>query len=71
MKIKESTIEFTKRELEIIQMVSEGLKGKDISEKLYISEKTVETHKKNIMRKLSVNNMVEVIVYVMRNKIII
>lgn len=46
--------EFTKKEREVLQLIAEGEKTKDIADKLFISVKTVETHRRNIMRKLNV-----------------
>ena len=42
----------TERELEVITLISLELSGKEISEKLFISTNTVETHRKNIMKKI-------------------
>ena len=42
----------SKRELEVVQLICEGLANKDISEKLFISEYTVKDHIKNILRKM-------------------
>ena len=42
----------TKREVEIIRLVCQNLRTKDIAQRLYLSEFTVHTHRKNIMRKL-------------------
>ncbi len=46
----------TKRELEIAQMIKEGLTSKEISERLYISLRTVEVHRHNLFKKLNVRN---------------
>ncbi|RZL43101.1 MAG: response regulator transcription factor [Pedobacter sp.] len=46
----------TKREVEIIRLVCQNLKTKDIAERLYLSEFTVHTHRKNIMRKLELSD---------------
>jgi DNA-binding NarL/FixJ family response regulator len=51
----------TKREKQIIQLVIEGLSSKEISEKLSVSVKTVETHRGNIYKKLNVKNIAELI----------
>lgn len=48
----------TKRELEIISMIKEGLTSHDIAEKLFISQRTVEVHRYNIFKKLNVPNVV-------------
>ncbi|TCC86677.1 response regulator transcription factor [Pedobacter frigiditerrae] len=46
----------TKREVEIIRLVCQNLRTKDIAERLYLSEFTVHTHRKNIMRKLELSD---------------
>lgn len=46
----------TKRELEILRLVAEGLTNEEIGKKIFISEKTVKTHLTNIFDKLKVNN---------------
>jgi DNA-binding NarL/FixJ family response regulator len=49
------------REIEILSLVSEGLSSKQISEKLFISERTVANHRLNIMNKCGVSNTVELV----------
>jgi DNA-binding CsgD family transcriptional regulator len=51
------------RELEILSMVKSGLLSKEISSRLYISVHTVNTHRQNILRKLSAVNLHEAITY--------
>ncbi|MCO5248723.1 MAG: response regulator transcription factor [Chitinophagales bacterium] len=46
----------TGREMEILQLIALGLTSQDISEKLFISKNTVETHRKNLLAKLNVKN---------------
>lgn len=46
--------QITKREIEIIRMIAAGLTTKEISEKLYLSEFTINTHRRNICRKLDI-----------------
>ncbi|NQZ77051.1 MAG: response regulator transcription factor [Ekhidna sp.] len=53
--------ELTIREREIIQAVSLGLNSTEISDKLFISEFTVKTHRKNIMQKMEVKNMAHLV----------
>ena len=52
----ESIQSLTKRELEILKLVAEGLTNEEIGKKIFISEKTVKTHLTNIIDKLKVNN---------------
>ena len=54
--LKESISALTKREMEILRLVSEGLTNEEIGKKIFISEKTVKTHLTNIFDKLKVNN---------------
>ncbi len=48
--------ELTTREVEILTMVASGLNNNEIGERLFISPKTVDTHRTNLMRKLSARN---------------
>lgn len=58
------------RENEILKLVCEGLNNKEVGEKLYISHRTVDTHRTNLMRKLDVHSVVELIRFAIRNGII-
>lgn len=51
----------TKRELEIVELLHQGLSTKQISEKLFLSEFTVKTHRKNILQKTNSNSIIEAI----------
>lgn len=53
----------TPREQEVLALLAEGLNSRTVSEKLYISQKTVENHRANIMRKLGLHNSVELVRY--------
>lgn len=48
----------TRRELEIIGMVKDGLSSQQIADKLFLSQRTVEVHRYNIFKKLNVSNVV-------------
>lgn len=54
-------VQLTERELEVLNHISDGLKSQEIAEKLFISERTVEAHRGNIMKKLQAKNMAELI----------
>jgi DNA-binding NarL/FixJ family response regulator len=62
--------DLTKRELEIIVLIAEGHTNNSIGEKLFISERTVDTHRTNLMRKLGVNNVAGIIRYAYSNKLV-
>lgn len=60
----------TNREVEIIRLIEKELSNKQIAEKLFISERTVETHRKNIFRKTSTQSLVGLLKYAYEHKII-
>jgi DNA-binding NarL/FixJ family response regulator len=60
----------TEREREIIAMIAEGLSNKEIADKLFLSTHTVNTHRKNIMNKLEVNNTAGLVMYAVREQIL-
>lgn len=60
----------TEREVEITQEISLGLTSKQIADKLHISTHTVQTHRKNIMRKLQVGSVSELILYAIRTGLV-
>ncbi|MDH5035715.1 MULTISPECIES: response regulator transcription factor [Chryseobacterium] len=60
----------TRREMEILKLICDGCSSKDISEKLFISINTVETHRKRILLKLNAKNSVGIVKYAIENHII-
>ena len=60
----------TDREHEILQLISEGKATKEVAAVLGLSVKTAETHRVNLMRKLQVHSIGELVRYAVRNKII-
>jgi DNA-binding NarL/FixJ family response regulator len=60
----------TPREREIVQLIAEGRTSKEISVALHVSEKTVDAHRGNILRKLDLHSAVDLVRYAIRNKII-
>jgi DNA-binding NarL/FixJ family response regulator len=60
----------TAREREIVQLLSEGRSSKEVATFLGISVKTAETHRANIMRKLEIHSVSELVRYAVRNQII-
>ena len=53
----------TQREIEIVRKIAEGLNTREISEDLVISQFTVKTHRKNILRKVGVRNIPHLVHY--------
>ena len=63
-------IELTKRETEILKLIADGFSNKEIGEQLYISHRTVDTHRTNLMKKLEVNNIAGLISFAIKNGIV-
>lgn len=57
------------REREVLQLISEGRKTREIAEELFVSQKTVETHRKRIMDKLNLYSVAELTKYSVRHGI--
>jgi DNA-binding NarL/FixJ family response regulator len=60
----------TTREREVLQLAAEGHPNSEIAERLFISSRTVETHRANLMRKLGLENHTDLILYAVRRGII-
>lgn len=58
------------REIEIIRMIAEGYSNKEIADKLFLSIHTVNTHRRNIMNKLGVNNTAGIVMFAVKENII-
>jgi DNA-binding NarL/FixJ family response regulator len=66
-KITDSSYEaLTRREQQIMRLLAEGISTKEIAERLFISPKTVENHRTNIMSKLELHSAMELIRYATR-----
>jgi two-component system response regulator DegU len=57
----EEKLELTKREKEILKLISDGLSNKEIANKLFVSTRTIDTHRYNLMQKLGVKNGAELV----------
>jgi DNA-binding NarL/FixJ family response regulator len=68
--VKRLPDDLTKREYEVLGLVATGKTNKELGELLFISVKTVETHKTHIMEKLGLKNSMELVKYAIKNKII-
>ncbi|OFY86054.1 MAG: hypothetical protein A3F72_19420 [Bacteroidetes bacterium RIFCSPLOWO2_12_FULL_35_15] len=55
------------REIEVLKHVANGLSNNEIAKKLYISPKTVDTHRSNIMQKLHIHNVVGLVKYAIKS----
>lgn len=60
----------TKREVEILKFVAQQYSTREIADQLHISESTVETHRKNLMKKVKVKNSVGLAIFALKNEVI-
>jgi DNA-binding NarL/FixJ family response regulator len=60
----------TSREREIVQLLAEGKSSKEVAAALGLSVKTAETHRSNIMRKLDLHSVSDLVLYAVRNNIV-
>ena len=57
----------TEREIDVLKQIAEGLSNKEIGDKLFISHRTVDTHRTNLMKKLEVHNIAGLIKFAIKN----
>lgn len=60
----------TAREIEVLQLIGEGLSNQEMAQKLFLSEKTVKNHLTNIFRKINVSDRTQAVIYAIKNKIV-
>lgn len=60
----------TKRELEIIRLIADGLTNNEIAAKLFLSNVTVDTHRKNMLAKLQLKNTASLVKYAAEHKLL-
>jgi DNA-binding NarL/FixJ family response regulator len=70
IKNKNTYAHLTKKENEIIQLIAQGLTTKEIAVKSFLSVHTINTHRKNILKKLGINNTTELIMYAVKTGIV-
>jgi DNA-binding NarL/FixJ family response regulator len=67
----ETLLELTTRERQVVQLLAEGKGNKDVAVAMRVSVKTVEAHRSNINRKLSIRSTSELVRYAVRNGIVV
>lgn len=65
-----NNVVLTRREVEVLALISEGLTNQEIADKIFVSTSTVDSHRKNLLSKLQAKNTAALVNYAMRNKII-
>ncbi len=61
---------FSKRELEVLQLICKGYSNKEIGKKLFISPRTIERHKSKLFEKSNTSNVVNLILYAIKQKFV-
>ena len=67
---KKSSIPITRREKEILRLIVDGLTNQEIADKLFISPRTVDTHRSNLMQKLDIKNTAGLVRFAIENGIV-
>ena len=67
---KDAECELSDREIEILLLISEGLSNQEIGDRLFISKRTVEKHRANIMDKTNCKNTAGLVMYAIKNQLI-
>ena len=62
--------ELSERELEVLHHIAQGATSKEAAKKLFISNRTVEAHRRNILSKLNIKSTAEMIAYAIKNNLI-
>lgn len=66
----DNSVQITEREKEVLILLCKGLNRKEISDKLFISERTVDKHRENLLSKTRTDNIVRLVIYAIRNKLV-
>lgn len=67
---KEKFPELSKREYEVLELICRGFSNEKIGENLYISSRTVERHKTNLINKTGTRNTLNLVIYAFKNKLV-
>ncbi|MCD4746268.1 MAG: response regulator transcription factor [Bacteroidales bacterium] len=67
---EESNIRITRREKEVLELIALGLSNTEIAEKLFISQRTVDGHKANLISKTGSKNIVNLLIFAIKNKLV-
>jgi DNA-binding NarL/FixJ family response regulator len=62
--------DLSKREFEVLELIAKGFRTADIAEKLFVSIHTINSHRKNILKKLKLKSPAQLIVYAIESKLV-
>jgi DNA-binding NarL/FixJ family response regulator len=69
-KLKTDAVKLSQRELEVLKLICEGFSNSEIAEQLFISHRTVDRHRANLLSKTGCKNSTSLVMYAVKNKII-
>jgi DNA-binding NarL/FixJ family response regulator len=61
----------SKRELQVLEFICDGKSTLEISEQLFLSQRTIETYRSNLLSKKNSKNSAELIIYAIKNRIVL
>ncbi len=64
---KKENVLLTKREVEVLKLIAAEFSNQEVAEKLFISSRTVDTHRRNLLEKLKLKNTAGLVRYAMQN----
>ncbi|MFZ5816097.1 MAG: response regulator [Bacillota bacterium] len=67
---KSAVDEISPREMEVLQLIAQGLSNKEIGERLFIGERTVKTHVSHLLEKLQLQDRTQLAIYAVQNKLV-
>jgi DNA-binding NarL/FixJ family response regulator len=67
---KHTTGELSKREIEVLRLIADGLTNTEISDKLFTSKRTIESHRQSLLEKTQSNNTATLIRYAVLNRLV-
>jgi DNA-binding NarL/FixJ family response regulator len=68
--LEEEDVRLTRRELEVLDLVAKGFSNQEIADKLFISRRTVDGHKANLIQKTGSKNIVDLLVYAIKKGLV-
>lgn len=69
-KLKTETVKLSQRELEVLKLICDGYSNAEIAEELFISQRTVDRHRSNLLSKTACKNSTSLVMYAVKNKIV-
>ncbi|MDM8159313.1 response regulator transcription factor [Labilibaculum sp. K2S] len=69
-KLRTETVKLSQRELEVLKLICDGCSNAEIAEELFISQRTVDRHRSNLLSKTACKNSTSLVMYAVKNRII-